>query len=99
MAAEAKLELALRVWAIKQGGLCLKFVSPGHNGVPDRIIIMPGGKVSFVELKAPGCKPRPLQEHTLAKLRALGCTAIWGDSLEGIITQLDNETKTHNQKD
>lgn len=45
----------------KRGGMCLKFVSPGTNGVPDRLILLPGGKTGFVETKAPGSKPRPLQ--------------------------------------
>ena len=54
------------------GGLCLKFVSPGMSGVPDRIILLPGGRLVFVELKAPGRKPRPLQLHCHALLRALG---------------------------
>ena len=40
----------------KLGGLCLKWVSPGNSGVPDRIVLMPGGKAIFVELKRPGGK-------------------------------------------
>ena len=47
----------------KRGGLALKFVSPGMDGVPDRIVLMPGGKMAFVELKAPGKAPRPLQQR------------------------------------
>ena len=50
------------------GGLALKFTSPGFDGVPDRIVLLPGGKVAFVEVKAPGEKPRPLQ---LARHRLL----------------------------
>jgi len=41
------------------GGLALKFISPGYAGVPDRLVLMPGGKMCFVELKAPGGEPRP----------------------------------------
>ena len=37
----------------KRGGLAVKFVSPGFNGVPDRLVLFPGGKMAFVELKAP----------------------------------------------
>ena len=37
-----------------RGGLCWKFTSPGTDGVPDRIVLMPGGKIAFVEVKAPG---------------------------------------------
>lgn len=48
--------------AVKQmGGISPKFVSPGFDGMPDRIILLPGGNVAFIEVKAPGKKPRPLQ--------------------------------------
>lgn len=43
------------------GGLAPKFTSPGFDGVPDRLILLPGGKVAFIELKAPGKTLRPLQ--------------------------------------
>lgn len=54
------------------GGLAIKFVSPGLNGVPDRLLLFPGGRVVFCEVKAPGEKPRALQVHRMAQLRALG---------------------------
>lgn len=41
------------------GGLALKFTSPGFDGMPDRSVLLPGGKMAFVEVKAPGEKPRP----------------------------------------
>lgn len=56
----------------KQGGWAPKFVSPGTNGMPDRIVLMPGGNLAFVELKAPGEKPRPLQVYRHQQLRDLG---------------------------
>ncbi|MDD4243234.1 MAG: VRR-NUC domain-containing protein [Bacilli bacterium] len=56
----------------KQGGLALKLVSPGMNGLPDRLILMPNGKMAFVEVKAPGKKPRPLQVARHEILRQLG---------------------------
>lgn len=59
---ERVIESRLRQEAKKRGGMALKFVSPGMNGVPDRIVLLPGGKVAFVELKAPGKMPRALQE-------------------------------------
>lgn len=66
------------------GGKALKFVSPGCTGVPDRIVILPGGKVGFLELKAPGEKPRKEQAYRLRQLRALGCRAGFADSREDI---------------
>ena len=55
-----------------RGGLCWKFTSPGTDGVPDRIVLMPGGKIAFVEVKAPGKKPRPLQVSRHGLLQHLG---------------------------
>lgn len=66
------------------GGVAYKFVSPGHAGVPDRLICLPGGLAWFVELKAPGKKPRPLQEVELRKLRDLGFRADVIDCREGV---------------
>ena len=54
------------------GGICPKFVSPGWDGAPDRLILLPGGRMSFAELKAPGKKLRPLQESRMRKLESLG---------------------------
>lgn len=54
------------------GALCLKFESPGFCGVPDRIILLPGGRVIFVETKAPGKKERARQEYVHDLLRRYG---------------------------
>lgn len=54
------------------GGLAVKFTSPGFDGVPDRIALLPGGKMAFVAVKAPGEKPRPLQLARHRLLRQLG---------------------------
>ena len=69
---EKYIEQRLRQQVVKAGGLCLKFVSPGYAGVPDRICLFPGGKIAFVELKAPGKKPSPLQVARHRRLRSLG---------------------------
>ena len=69
---EKDLEKKL-VKAVKEvGGWCVKFVSPGNAGVPDRLVLLPGGRAMFAEIKAPGKKPRPLQEVLIRKLRNFG---------------------------
>ena len=77
---ERKLVQAVR----GAGGLAVKFVSPGLSGVPDRLLLFTGGKAAFCEVKAPGQKPRPLQEHRIARLRSLGFRAYVVDSEEKI---------------
>lgn len=71
----------------KAGGIAYKFVSPGRRAVPDRLVLLPGGKVIFVECKAPGEKPRPDQLREHARLFALGHQVVVLDSkdLAGII--------------
>ena len=54
------------------GGIAPKFTSPGYDGMPDRIVLLPGGHMAFVEVKAPGEKPRPLQLARHRLLRGLG---------------------------
>ena len=66
------------------GGTCEKFLSPNRRSVPDRIVILPGGEVIFVEMKAPGKKPTPLQARDHALRRELGCTVLVLDSKEGV---------------
>ena len=69
---EKEIEKKLTLEAKKRGGLAVKFVSPGFDGMPDRIVLMPEGKMAFVEVKAPGKLPRPLQMARHKLLRALG---------------------------
>lgn len=72
MADEKKLEQKL-VKAVRDiGGLALKFVSPGCDGVPDRLILIAYGKVAFVEVKAKGKKPRPIQIRRINQIKNLG---------------------------
>ena len=56
----------------RRGGICPKWVSAGYDGMPDRIVLLPGRHFGFVEVKAPGEKPRPLQESRHRALRKLG---------------------------
>ena len=69
---ERQIEQRLVTETRKRGGMALKFVSPSFTGMPDRLILLPDGKVAFVEVKAPGQKPRPLQVKRHAMLRKLG---------------------------
>ena len=69
---EKVIEQKLVRAAKNMGGIALKFVSPGFDGMPDRIVLLPGGHIGFVEVKAPGKVPRPLQEAIHRMLRKLG---------------------------
>lgn len=69
---EKAIEQKLVRMVKKQGGICPKFVSPGYDGMPDRIVLLPGCHFVFVEVKAPGEKPRPLQLSRHKLLRRLG---------------------------
>ncbi|MFM1524786.1 MULTISPECIES: VRR-NUC domain-containing protein [Helcococcus] len=70
-------------------GLCLKFISPSMNGVPDRILLFPKGRIYFAELKAPGKKLRPLQEKRKKEFENLGFKVFVIDSNEKIKDVLD----------
>lgn len=69
---EKQVEQTL-VKAVKAGGgHCIKWVAPGWNGAPDRIVLLPGGRIGFVEVKSPGKKPRAIQTVRHRQLRELG---------------------------
>lgn len=78
----------------KRGGIAPKFVSPGLDGVPDRLVLLPQGHMAFVELKAPGQKPRPLQVKRIEQLRALGYLAYCIDQPNQIGGILDEVQST-----
>ena len=69
---ERQIEQTLAKAVKAAGGIAPKFTSPGFAGMPDRLVLMPGGQMAFVEVKAPGKKPRPLQEARHRMLRRLG---------------------------
>ena len=81
---EREIEIYLRDEVRKAGGKAYKFVSPGNDGVPDRLVVFPGGRIYFVELKAPGKKPRPLQVKQMRDLKNFGCDVRVIDSKEGV---------------
>lgn len=62
------------------GGMALKLISPGVAGVPDRLVLLPGGRILFVELKAPGQMLRPLQRKRAQQLATLGFVVLTIDS-------------------
>lgn len=69
---EKEIEKKLTQSVKCMGGICPKFISPGYDGVPDRIVLFPGGRIAFVEVKAPGKTLRPLQVRRKRQLELLG---------------------------
>lgn len=82
------LEKVIEAYLVKRikdkGGIAYKFTSPQRRSVPDRLVLMPGSKAVFVELKATGAKPTPLQLREHAFLRGLGFEVLVIDSKEEI---------------
>lgn len=68
---EEKLSQAIKA----MGGIAYKFISPGNIGVPDRVVIFPGGGVWFVELKTDIGRLTPNQERQIQRIRKAGCNA------------------------
>ena len=75
--------------AKNSGGIAPKLVSPGFDGMPDRLVLLPRGKIGFVEVKAPGKEPRPLQVARHGLLRRLGFKVYVLDAPEQIGGVLD----------
>ncbi|WP_026524743.1 VRR-NUC domain-containing protein [Butyrivibrio sp. MB2005] len=87
---EKEIESKLVLMAKKRGCIPAKLLSSNYNGLPDRIILSPGEKVGFVELKAPGKKPRALQLKRHRELKNLGFKVYVVDSIE-MIEEVLNE--------
>lgn len=85
---EKQIERKLTEEVKKLNGMCLKQTSLA--GIPDRLILLPGGKMAFVELKAPGEKPRKLQQVRIKQLRKMGFMCFVVDGLEMISNVLDS---------
>lgn len=81
---EREIEHKLFLTTKATGGIALKFVSPGMDGMPDRIVLMADGHMGFVEVKAPGKHPRALQEARHRMLRRLGYRVYVLDNIEQI---------------
>ena len=82
--AEKDIERFLVNGVKKLGGVAYKFVSPGNAGVPDRLIVMPGGRVYFVELKTDAGYATVLQKRQMNRLLRLGCNVNLVRGLDGI---------------
>lgn len=92
---EKATEAYLRDEVRKLGGIAYKFVSPGQTGVPDRIVILPGGRIIFVEVKSEGEKSSNNQKRQQNLLRSLGCTVYADvDTKAKVREVLENEIHT-----
>ncbi|EOX9981359.1 VRR-NUC domain-containing protein [Listeria innocua] len=81
---EKYIEQKLVVAVKSMEGMAPKFVSPGIDGMPDRIVLLPMGRIAFVECKATGKKMRPLQKKRKKQLEALGFLVYCLDDVEQI---------------
>lgn len=81
---EKEIEKYLVQQAKKLGLLCLKYSNPNMAGYPDRLLVLPGGCVAWIELKSRGRKPTKLQEIRIAELEAMGHTVAVIDNKAGV---------------
>ena len=91
---EKQIEQKLVKAVKRKGGMCPKLVCPGFDGMPDRLVLLPEGRIAFVEVKAPGRKPRPLQEKRHNQLKELGFSVYVLDDPEqipGILGEVEVE--------
>jgi len=91
---EKIIEKALVAKVKAMGGIAPKFTSPGFDGMPDRLVLLPRGKMAFVELKAPGRKPRALQEARHRLLQRLGFKVYVIDEInqiDSVLEEIDYE--------
>lgn len=86
---ESEIERKLVAAVKARGGIAPKLVSPGLDGMPDRLVLFPDGRMAFVELKAPGRKPRAIQVRRIRELVSLGYGVYVVDSVEMIGEVLD----------
>jgi hypothetical protein len=81
MDSEKLIEQRLREGVQNLGGIAIKLISAYLTGLPDRLVLLPGGRIYFVELKSTGKKPTKLQDFMFDKLRKLGFKVLVIDTL------------------
>ena len=81
---EASVESYLRDLIVQRDGLCIKLSPAAYVGIPDRLVLLPGGRVMAVELKAPGKRPTELQLRVHQELRSLGLPVVVIDGRCGV---------------
>ena len=81
---ESAIEKKLKTRLERLGCIVIKFVSPGMRGVPDRLVLIPGGKQIFVECKRPGEKLRKQQSYRFKQFAEVGALCMAVDSVEDI---------------
>ena len=79
---ESEIENQVCKYASKAGWYVRKFSSPGHRGVPDRVLLSPTGLIIFIEFKAPSKKPSALQVDEIAQIRKRGGIVYIVDNVE-----------------
>ena len=97
---EKQTEQRLVKAVMAAGGICPKLVSRGTDGMPDRMVLLPGGRIGFVEVKTPGQKPRPLQVRRHEQLRMLGFKVYVLDDVNdipGIIREIEGDDEHDNR--
>lgn len=90
---ESSIERKLVTGVKKAGGIAYKFTSPGHAGVPDRIVLLPCGRVIFIELKTEAGRLSAIQKEQHKQLRALGMDVrtLYGKTdVEGFIRDIQS---------
>lgn len=87
---EKTLERKLREQVKKRGGLAIKFFASSFTGLPDRIVLMPGGRIWFAEIKTTGKKPKPRQGIVIKILRGLGFS-VWVIDTDELLQNFLNE--------
>ncbi len=93
MVSEKQIERTMVCEVKKLGGLALKFLSPSMDGVPDRLVLLPSGKIAFIELKAPDKMMRPRQIKRKKQLESLGFKVYCIDNLEmigGVLNEIQS---------